>query len=124
MIAEVRALRASPPVLFVSTASPSQVESFFRQAWPEARAVSDERATLYQVFGLPRGSWSQMFSPRTFLRGAQATLKGHTVGRPQGDPWQLAGVFLVDPQGRALTSFRAQDAADHPRWADIPGVEV
>ena len=73
--------------------TPEEGERFFDERWPEARAVSDPEKTLFDAFGLERGSLGQLIGPRTWLAGFKA--RRHGVGLPKGDPRVLAGSFLV-----------------------------
>jgi hypothetical protein len=76
--------------------SPQEGEHFFRERWPEARAVSDEAKELYAAFGLSRGTLGQVLGPRVLWAGLGAALRGHGLGKPVGDPLMLSGWFLVD----------------------------
>ncbi|MEM8758321.1 MAG: redoxin domain-containing protein, partial [Planctomycetota bacterium] len=53
--------------------------------------ISDPDAGLYRLFGLPRGRFGQLFGASEWLRGFAATLRGHFVGRPVGNGFQLPG---------------------------------
>lgn len=109
------------PILFVVTADPQQTKDFFQKRWLEARAVSDEQGDLYQAFELERGSSGQMFGVRSLLSGAKATLKGHTIGLPTGDPWRLGGFFIVDSGLQVLWEYRAKHAGDHADLDELQG---
>lgn len=75
--------------------------------------ISDPLRLLYGAFGLGRGTVGQMFSLRTFKRGFEATRAGHKVGRPVGDPWQLAGTVVIDRSGEVVWTHRSSDASDN-----------
>jgi hypothetical protein len=60
-----------------------------------------------------------MFGLKPVLRAVKATLKGHTVGPPQGDPWRLGGFFLVDENLQVLWSHQASHAGDHPSLDEV-----
>jgi hypothetical protein len=47
-------------------------------------------------------------------RGLFALMR-HGIGKPEGDGFQLAGVFLLQ-DGRILTSFRHATSADRPNY--------
>lgn len=81
--------------------------------------ICDPEQALYHAFELGKGSFGQMFNPTTFVRGMQATMKGHGVGKPVGDPWQMPGAFVLDSHGNVIWEFRARHAADHPDFRDV-----
>jgi peroxiredoxin len=78
--------------------------------------VSDPKLSLYEAFGLERGSMAQLFGPKVWLRGFRAGLAGnHGLGTPEGDVAQMPGVFLLF-HGETLKSYRHQSAADRPDY--------
>lgn len=85
-------------------------------------AVSDPLRELYQAFGLPQGSFAQLFGPREFFRGFLATLKGHVQGYFQGDALQLPGAFVVS-HGAILRAYRHRSAGDRPDYVALAGGE-
>lgn len=81
--------------------------------------ICDPKQELYRAFGLQRGSWWQLFGPKTWWRGLIAGwFKGHGVGRPAADAAQMPGVFLID-QGRVVSRYRHGSAADRPSYIEI-----
>lgn len=104
-----------PPVLFVHMGDPRQGDEFFAQYHPDARAVSDPEARLYEAFGLHRGGLRDLFHPALLTCGIRAARKGHTPGKPVGDPWRKPGYFLVQAD-RILRAHRAEHMADHPDY--------
>lgn len=65
-----------------------------------------------------------MFGSEVWACGARATLKGHTIGKPVGDPWMMPGLFLVTDTGRILWQHDYSHAGDHPNFADIPALQM
>ena len=120
----MEALSDKPDVLYITTAKAEDVQQYFSATWPEARAVSDPKAVLFQAFGLERARVGQLFGPKVWVRGLQATLKGHFIGAPKGDPWRMPGYFLVDRELEVLWSFSANYAGQRPDWSEIPGVRI
>lgn len=96
------------------TADRQESKDFFQKRWLEARAVSDVDAKLYKAFGLARGGAKEMFGLSSVLSGIRATFKGHTVGKPTGDPWRMGGCFLVTSELKILWSHSSSHAGDHP----------
>lgn len=107
-----------PPILFFFQGNTQEGRAFFDKLWPEARAVSDSALRFYGAFGLTRGGLRQMFGPEVWLRGAEAALKGHTVGVPVGDPWIMPGAFLIHQQ-TILWQHTFNHAGDHPDWPKL-----
>ncbi len=104
-----------PELLFVHMGTPAEGDAFFAKYGDGLRAIADPEKVLYQGFGLRRGGLKQMFGPNVWKRGFEATFKGHGVGRPIGDPWQMPGAFLIE--GRTILAHHDFDhAGDHPDW--------
>lgn len=77
--------------------------------------VSDPQRQLYRLFELPRGTFSQLFGLKNWIRGFKAgILKGHGVGALEGDGMQLGGVVsLIDGEYKVLhRSAYAGDLGD------------
>jgi hypothetical protein len=109
---------AYPPVLLVSLASVEANRAFFASRWPDARVVADPQKRVFAAFGRRRGSFRQLFGLRVLARAVGALLRGHGVGRPQGDPAVMPGVFVV--RGEAvLWAHPTRNVADHPDFAEV-----
>lgn len=80
--------------------------------------LADPEQVLYQALGLARGSLLQLLGPRVLWRAGAATLRGHLLGRKDGDTRQMPGVFLVQ-DGGIVEAFRHRDVADKPDYAAI-----
>jgi peroxiredoxin len=80
--------------------------------------IADPRRELYHAFDLRRGTFRQLFGPSVWLRGLAATLRGHLVGRLEGDGFQLPGAFLVR-EGRIERAYRHATAADRPDYCEL-----
>lgn len=117
-IAEFRRLE-NENVVFVTMGNPVQAEAIRQKFRSPHRFVCDPEQAVYQAFGLPKGSFGQMFNPTTFVRGFRAAARGHGVGAPVGDPWQLGGAFVIDRTGRVTWEKRAQHAADDASEEEI-----
>jgi hypothetical protein len=74
--------------------------------------ISDPTKTLFQQFGLRRASFGQFVNPRVVKRGISALRAGHREGLPNADPFQLAGVFILNQDGEVLFEHRSSDASD------------
>ena len=106
-------------IVFVHQGSVDQGCGFFERLWPEARAVSDPRRSLYRAFGCRRGTLLEMFGPSVWRRGLQAFVKGHRIGLPVGDPWVMPGMVLVRPDGDVVWRHEFVHAGDHPTGDDV-----
>lgn len=96
--------------------------TFERYGLGDVARVSDPDKALYRAFDLARGSLSQLFGPRLWLRGIGAgLLRGHLVGPLAGDGLQMPGAFLVH-RGRVVRAFRHEDAADRPDYCELARV--
>lgn len=113
---QVGQLRVHPNlnVAFVAMATPEQARDFKTKTRSPHPFVCDPERDLYEAFGLGRGDLKQMMNPRVFSRGFGATLRGHFVGLPIGDPWQMPGVFAIEPDGEVSWEYRSVDMSDNP----------
>lgn len=89
-----------------------------RAGLASATVISDPTGALYRAFSLPRGTFMQLFGPRVWARGVEATLRGHIVGTLAGDGFQLGGVFVLE-KGEVVAGVPARDAADRPDYVGI-----
>lgn len=81
--------------------------------------MSDPNRLLYQSFELPRGTFSQLFGIRNWWRGFVAgILKGHGIGKLQGDGFQMPGVFLLH-HNKIIESYYYKNASDQPDFVQI-----
>jgi hypothetical protein len=122
MVDEVRKAAASdaayPDVLLVSLASVEANRQFFADRWADARVVADPDKVVFEGFGRRRGRLLQLFGPAVMVRAFGALFRGYGVGRPQGDPTVMPGVFVV----RGADVLWAQDTkhvADHPDFVEL-----
>jgi len=101
-------------VLIVGSGNRKQAETFRRAYAPEFVVVGDSKRRLYQAYQLKRTSLFQMASPSLFLKGVKTVVRGHGLGSPQGDVFQLPGVFIIDTKGMVRYSHYGRDPADRP----------
>ena len=81
--------------------------------------VSDPGCKLYAAFGLGKGSVSQLFGLKNFIRGFETTVKGIPIRLKQiGDGFQMPGVFMLE-SGQIRESYIHKSAADRPDYDDI-----
>lgn len=79
--------------------------------------ISDPTCQLYASFGLGKGSASQLFGLKNWIRGFEATVINQTpIGLRQiGDGFQMPGVFLIS-EGEIRDSYIHASAADRPNY--------
>lgn len=98
-------------------------EFFSKYDLADISRVSDPDKALYKSFGLSRGSFNQIFGWKSWLRGFFAgVVKGHGIGRQEGDGWQMPGAFLIY-KDEIVQSFRHQTVSDRPDYASLAQCE-
>jgi NAD(P)-dependent dehydrogenase (short-subunit alcohol dehydrogenase family) len=78
----------------------------------------DPDLRAYRAAGLRRGR-VEILSPRLALNALRALRSGSRQQGVQGDPWQLGGVFVIQPGGRTTYAFASREAGDHPPIAEM-----
>ena len=92
---------------------------FERYGLADAPRVPDPDGSVYEAFGLRRGSLGQLFGLKVWLRGVRAgLLDRHLVGKLSGDGFRMPGVFLVR-DGEVVRAFRHETAADRPDYCAL-----
>jgi len=79
---------------------------------------ADPDRLLYRALELGRGSFLQLFGPRVWLAGVLAALRGHGIGKLEGDGFQMPGAFVIH-RGRVARAFRHATAADRPDLKEL-----
>jgi peroxiredoxin len=83
--------------------------------------ICDRERKLYRAFGLRRGRLPQLFGPKVFWRGFQASvLARHGIGRMSANGSQMPGLFLLH-HARVVRRYRHRTASDRPDYAAICG---
>jgi thiol-disulfide isomerase/thioredoxin len=81
--------------------------------------ISDPEQELYREYGLNRAKWWKFLLPNVLFRGMIAGLfKGHLIGKPVADPYQMPGVFLLK-ENTVVTSFVHRFASDRPKYENL-----
>lgn len=81
--------------------------------------ISDPECILYKKFKLRRGTISQLFGWKVWVRGILAGgLRKHFVGVEKGDGFQMPGIFLLR-KGKILKHYVHNSAADRPNFVQI-----
>lgn len=107
-------------IVFVHMMSESYAEEIFNvYDMPDIDHISDPAQQLYRHFGLERGTWSQVFGFKVWLRFFMAGLfKGHLVGPLRGDGFQMPGVFLYQ-NNKVIRAYRHKFASDKPNYLEL-----
>jgi NAD(P)-dependent dehydrogenase (short-subunit alcohol dehydrogenase family) len=78
----------------------------------------DPELTAYRAAGLRRGR-VEILSPRLPANAVRALRSGSRQTSVQGDPWQLGGVFVIQPDGGLTYRYESREAGDHPPVEDV-----
>jgi peroxiredoxin len=106
-------------ILLVGMGTIEQTETFRKTFAPEFSMVCDPEARLYRTYQLKRAGLFQLASPLLFAKAMKAFSSGHRMGTPQGDVFQLPGVFIIDTEGWIRYSHHSRDPADHPEPEEL-----
>ncbi len=104
------------PVLVHMSDDEAAYKQFAKYTLDDLSRISDPDQDLYQAFELKRGSLWQLFGPRVWFQGFRALFRGNTVGKLQGDGFQMPGVFILH-KGAIIQSYRHAAAGDRPEYA-------
>lgn len=99
-------------VVFVGMADCSDARELLAKLKSPHRMICDPEKRLYAEFQLESGGMRELFNRKVLTQGFAAIRAGYMNGRPMGDPWQLAGAFVIQPDGDVSWSMRSQDASE------------
>lgn len=107
-------------IALIHMSDPGKATPFFEKlGLPGVAHLSDPARDLYNAFELRRGSLTQLFGVRVFLRGIRAgLLDRHGVGKLEGDGFQMPGAFIVHKR-RIIRAFRHEAASDRPDYCEL-----
>jgi len=80
--------------------------------------IADPDRLLYRALELRRGTFLQLFGPRVWIGGLLAAMRGHGVGKLEGDGFQMPGAFVIH-HGRVVRAYRHTTAADRPDLEEL-----
>lgn len=81
--------------------------------------ISDSSKLLYKKYGLTSTGFKAMFGVKNWWRALVAGLgKGHLVGKPAGDPWQMPGVFVIR-KNQIMNTFTYKYVSDRPNFREL-----
>ena len=107
-------------VVMVHMAESSTALNYFEQFNLKGiQHVSDPECFLYARFGLAKGSFSQLFGLRTWIRGYEANKNGIPYQlQPVGDSIQMPGIFMLC-EGQVKGSFIHRSISDKPDYKKL-----
>ncbi len=107
--------------IFVHMSDPSFGDEFFAKYYTyPVTHISDPQRYLYKSLNLKRGSLSQLFGPKTWIRGFWAGIfKGHGKGELEGDPLQLGGFFVLS-HGQVVYEHKNKSASEFFELSALP----
>ncbi len=109
-------------IVYGAMGTPEQAEEIKALIKSPHRFISDPNRELYRAFEVKAGRPLQVLNFRTFAKGMQAVKRGVKFAKPESDPWQLGGTFVIDTSGKVQFAHYAKDAADNLSPADIRSV--
>jgi len=102
----------------VTQGTPEQAKAFCEQRAPGLLCLADPDRTAYAAYGLERASLWQTFLSLNVWRSNRRLKRERgwsTEWPPTGqDAMQMAGTFIIAPDGRIRLPYYYDDIADHP----------
>lgn len=80
---------------------------------------TDPERTAYAAFGLGEANASSLLHPKVLASGMRGLARGVVPKRSTGNPLQLQGQFLIDPQGIIRTASRPALMSEIPSVDDL-----
>lgn len=82
--------------------------------------ISNPSKSYYAAFGIMKGSISQLYGLKTWIRGYSARKKGHQLELAEelGDSTQMPGIFLIKER-KIIDSYIHKDASDRPDYLKL-----
>jgi peroxiredoxin len=113
---------AGTKLVFVHMATSEVATQYFgRFNLPGVEHISDPDSYFYKAFGLGKGTFTQLFGLRTWIRGFDAgVMRGHGLeyGAHLGDSFQMPGVFILQ-NGDIKESYIHKLASDRPDYEKL-----
>lgn len=86
---------------------------------PGLSHISDPELNLYHRFGLKRATFAQFYGVKNWWRAFVAgLLKGHYIGKPAGDTFQMPGAFLFYKK-QILNKYTYKHVSDIPNFLKL-----
>ena len=105
-------------LVIVTQGTPEEAKSFCAGRAPGVTCLADPERKAYQAYGLERANLWQTFFSLNVWRSNRRLKKErgwNTDLPPKGqDAMQMAGIFIIGPDGRIRLPYYYDDIADHP----------
>ncbi len=108
-------------IVFVHMATEKVAENYFQKyGLGGSLNISNPHKNYYAAFGLMKGSVSQLYGLRTWIRGYSARKEGHQleIAEELGDSTQMPGIFLLK-EGEVINSYIHRNASERPNYEQI-----
>jgi dehydrogenase/reductase SDR family protein 12 len=115
-IGEIRSRGAE--LVIVGNGAPNFAAAFRQDFSLDSPLLVDPERRAYRAAGLRRGH-IELLSPKVPLNALRALRAGSRQTGVQGDPWQLGGVFVIQPGGELTYRYVSLEAGDHPPVEEI-----
>ncbi|HLI48391.1 MAG TPA: peroxiredoxin-like family protein [Chthonomonas sp.] len=114
-------IRSNVQVALITIGLPERTQTFCQQQRLETPFIclSDPTKEAYRAFALGRAALTQFTTGHVISSAFRAMLHKQFSLLPQGDPFQMPGVFLVDGQGTIRYAHYYNDIADNPTIAEL-----
>jgi peroxiredoxin len=105
-------------LVLITQGTPEEAKVFCAERAPGVICLSDAERKSYLAYGLERASIWQSFLSLTVLRSNKRLKheKGWNTELPPAgqDAMQMAGIFVIAPDGRIRLPYYSDNIADHP----------
>lgn len=107
-------------VVFVHMQESVKAEAYFEKyGLAPTLHISDQSCTLYEHFGLLKGTFSQLFGLQSMVRGFQAGISMKQFGGAAfGDAFQMPGIFILS-NGEVKAKFIHRTVSDRPDYMSL-----
>lgn len=108
-------------MVFVHMSDEDVADEYFKNYNLEGVAhISDPACQHYSNFGITKGTFSQLYGLRTWIRGFAAKRAGFELemAKNLGDSTQMPGLFLLK-NGKIINKFIHKKASDRPDYQKL-----
>lgn len=108
-------------MVFVHMSDAEVADEYFKNYGLEGvDHISDPGCNYYATFGITKGTFSQLYGLRTWIRGFAAKRAGFELelAKNLGDSTQMPGIFLLR-NGKVLDLFIHKRASDKPDYQQL-----
>jgi peroxiredoxin len=99
--------------------APERAARYVREQGLDVPLLLDPERRVYHAYGLEPGAFWRFLLPPVILGYLRLLSAGRRLQRPEEDPLQLGGDFVVDPAGRLALVHPSKDPTDRPTVAEL-----